>query len=300
MMTPWKRLLVGAALACLAASSPGVAQSLPDGQQHQDDAGDPTAADAAASQLSIPAISPMPFQPTVIPSSPTATSAAKDTESPADDRLRVPGPTAQPPPASEFERYVSTIVGTPLRRFGSDLLMPGARGFTTPPTTTIPPDYRLNPGDTLLIGITGSVQASDLRLTIDSEGRIFVPRIGAVHVGGMRYGDVRDVISDAVSRQYRNFSVDVSVSELHGITVYVTGFAARPGSYTVSSLSTLVNAVLAAGGPASGGSFRSIELRRNGQVVTHFDLYDLLLKGDRSGDAVVQNGDVIYIAPAGA
>jgi protein involved in polysaccharide export with SLBB domain len=300
MTTAWKRLLAGCALACFTASTPALSQSLSGAgdQQGQGDPGDPTAANAATAQMAIPTISTTPFQPMVIPSSP-AQPSAPSTDASTDDEPKQAVTARKPPPASEFEQYVSTIVGEPLRRFGSDLLVPGARGFTAPPTTTIPPDYRLNPGDTLLIGITGSVQASDLRLTIDSEGRIFVPRIGAVHVGGVRYGDVRDVISQAVSGQYRNFSVDVSVAQLHGITVYVTGFAMRPGSYTVSSLSTLVNAVLAAGGPASGGSFRSIELRRDGQQVTDFDLYDLLLNGNRSGDAVVQSGDVIYIAPAG-
>ena len=204
-----------------------------------------------------------------------------------------------PPPLSEFERYVSQIVDKPLRRFGSSLLVPGSRDFTTPPTTTVPPDYQLNPGDEILIGLAGSVEASNLRLTIDPEGRIFIPRVGAVNVGGVRYGDLQALIARAVSRQYRNFRVAASVGRLHGITVYVTGFARMPGSYTVSSLSTLVNAVLAAGGPSGGGSFRSIQVRRNGRLVSDFDLYDLLLKGDRSADIVLQNGDVIYIAPAG-
>ena len=203
------------------------------------------------------------------------------------------------PVANEFETFVSEAAGKPLRRFGAELLVPGARDFTVAPTTTVPPDYRLNPGDELLLGLTGSVQAADLRLTIDQEGRIFVPRVGAISVGGVRYGDVRDVIARRVARQYRGFDLQVSVGRLHGITVYVTGFAATPGSYTVSSLSTLVNAVLAAGGPASGGSFRSIQLRRDGRLVSDFDLYDLLLKGDKSGDAALQNGDVIYVAPAG-
>ena len=138
-----------------------------------------------------------------------------------------------------------------------------------------------------------------MRLKVDREGRIFVPRIGAVMVGGVRYGDLHSVVAREVSRQYRNFQLDVTVARLHGLTVYVTGFAATPGSYTVSSLSTLVNAVLAAGGPSAGGSFRSIQLRRGGKLVSDFDLYDLLLKGDRSGDRALQNGDVIYIAPAG-
>jgi protein involved in polysaccharide export with SLBB domain len=202
-------------------------------------------------------------------------------------------------PPSEFEGYVSEVVDKPLRRFGSNLLVPGARDFTAPPTTSVPPDYQLNPGDEILIGLTGSVEASDLRLTIDPEGRIFIPRVGAVNVGGVRYGDLQALIARAVSRQYRNFRVAATVGKLHGITVYVTGFARTPGSYTVSSLSTLVNAVLAAGGPSAGGSFRSIQVRRNGQLISDFDLYDLLLKGDRSADVVLQNGDVIYITPAG-
>ena len=163
----------------------------------------------------------------------------------------------------------------------------------------MPPDYRLNPGDELRIGLSGAVQTSNLRLTIDSEGRIFVPRVGAIMVGGVRYGDAHGVIARQISRQYRSFDLDVTVSKLRGLTVYVTGFAVSPGSYTVGSLSTLVNAVLEAGGPSAGGSFRSIQLRRGGRLVSDFDLYDLLIKGDKTGDAVLQNGDVIYIAPAG-
>lgn len=214
-----------------------------------------------------------------------------------DDLSRPVRRTIQP---SEFEQYVSQIVDKPLRRFGANLLVPNARNFTAPPTTTVPTDYRLNPGDELLVGLTGSVQATNLRLTIDSEGRVFIPRVGAINVAGVRYGDVQALIAGQVARQYRNFRVAVSVGRLHGITVYVTGFAAVPGSYTVSSLSTLVNAVLAAGGPSAGGSFRSIQVRRNGQLISDFDLYDLLLKGDKSADVMLQSGDVIYIAPASA
>ncbi len=203
-------------------------------------------------------------------------------------------------PVSEFEGFVSKVVDKPLRRFGSNLLVPAARGFTAPPDTTIPLDYRINPGDQIIIGLAGPVQTNDLRVAVDSEGHIFVPNIGTVTVGGVRYGDLQGVISRQVSRQYRNFRLSVSLGSLRGITVYVTGFAATPGSYTISSLSTLVNAVLAAGGPSAGGSFRSIQVRRQGRLISDFDLYDLLLKGDKSADVVLQNGDVIYITPVGA
>ncbi|WP_243451135.1 SLBB domain-containing protein [Sphingosinicella sp. CPCC 101087] len=199
----------------------------------------------------------------------------------------------------EFESFVSAVAGKPLRRFGSELLVPDGRDFSAPPTAAIPPDYRLNPGDRIRLALTGAVQATDLERTIDAEGRIFIPRIGPVMVGGVRYADLREVIGREVSRQYSSFELQVTVARLGGVTVYVTGFVASPGSFTVGSLSTLVNAVLAAGGPAPGGSFRSIQLRRGGELVSDFDLYDLLLRGDRSGDAVLQNGDVIFVAPAG-
>lgn len=206
-------------------------------------------------------------------------------------------PKAEP---SEFEVFASEVADKTLRRFGAQLLVPEARDFTTPPDTIVPPDYRMNAGDVLLLGLTGSVEVSNLKLTIDTEGKIFLPRVGPVRVAGLRYADLQTAISAQIARHYRNFQLSVSVTRLHGITVYVTGFANVPGSYTVSSLSTLVNAVFASGGPSAGGSFRSIQLRRDGKLVADFDLYDLLLKGDKTNDAVLQNGDVIFIAPVGA
>lgn len=248
----------------------------------------------AAEQIAVPPVDVPAIAPVVLDGEAPPRPETRGHANPGQNPAAIPAP-----PPGEFETYVSTLVGQPLRRFGSELLVPSARDFTAPPTTAIPPDYRINPGDELLIGITGSVQASGLRLVVDSEGRVFVPRVGAIAVGGVRYGDLHGVIERQVSRQYRGFSLEVTIGRQHGITVYVTGFAARPGSYTASSLSTLVNAVLAAGGPAAGGSFRSVQLRRGGKLVSDFDLYDLLLKGDKRGDAVLQNGDVIYIAPAG-
>ena len=294
MLISWKRLLLGCVFALpLVPAEAGAQLSPPVSTTGQQGSGaDAISRGAAAGQVAVPQAEVRSFQPTVIESRPAPLPA----ESRADP---VTPKQSASPVANEFETFVSEAAGKPLRRFGAELLVPGARDFTVAPTTTVPPDYRLNPGDELLLGLTGSVQTADLRLTIDQEGRIFVPRVGAVMVGGLRYGDVRAVIARQVSRQYRGFDLQVSVGRLHGITVYVTGFAATPGSYTVSSLSTLVNAVLAAGGPSSGGSFRSIQLRRDGKLVSDFDLYDLLLKGDKTGDAALQNGDVIYVAPAG-
>lgn len=290
------RTLSAGAVLALAAAFPAAAQlASPIGASGQ--AGTTPRAQAT---IAVPqSQTPLSYEPTVLE---TPAADPRDAATPAAPPV-VPAmkdvPPAPPAAPGEFESYVSTVAGKPLRRFGAELLLPDARDFTAPPTTAIPADYLLNPGDQLLLNLTGAVQSAGLRLTIDGEGRIFVPRVGAVMVGGVRYGDVREVIARAVSRQYRSFDMEVSVARLHGITVYVTGFARHPGAYTVSSLSTLVNAVLAAGGPTAGGSFRSIQLKRGGRLVSDFDLYDLLLKGDKSGDAALQNGDVIHVTPAG-
>ncbi len=211
----------------------------------------------------------------------------------AGTRLR---PPAQP---NEFERFVATSLGEQLPRFGLDLLLPGDRDYARPATSTVPPGYVLNVGDVVAISMAGSIEGSVER-EIDTRGRIFLPRVGAVNLSGVRFGDLKDVLTRAINTRFRGFTVDVSVRQLRGIRVYVTGFANNPGSFSVNSLSTMVNAVLAAGGPNAGGSFRSVKLYRNNQLVSDFDLYQLVRGGDRTNDVVLQNEDVLYIPPLGA
>src|SRR6185369_8286785 len=149
-----------------------------------------------------------------------------------------------------------------------------------------------------VIYLTGSVEGSVER-EIDTNGRIFLPSVGHIQLAGVRYADLRDKIAEAVGRQYRGYSVGVGIKKLRGIRVYVTGFANNPGAFTVSGLSTIANAVFQAGGPSSGGSFRSVKLYRNGAEVADFDLYQLLRGGNRVNDAVLQNEDVLFIPPSG-
>ncbi|RSV42515.1 capsule biosynthesis protein [Sphingomonas sp. ABOLE] len=204
----------------------------------------------------------------------------------------------KPAAPGEFEQWAQSVTGRTLRRYGTDLLIASARDFTVPATTTIPPDYALNVGDVVSISMTGSVDGSVDR-EIDRDGKIFLPNIGSVSLIGVRYRDLKDRISTAIGRQFRGYEVSVSIRALRGVRVYVTGFANNPGAYSVTSLSTLVNAVLAAGGPAAGGSFRSVKLYRNGREVADFDLYQLLRKGDRSHDPLLQNEDVLFIPAVG-
>ena len=204
----------------------------------------------------------------------------------------------EPPKPGEFEDYVTRILGRPLPRFGSDLLLPSNRDFATPATATVPPGYVLNVGDVVSISLTGSMEGSVDR-EIDTDGRIFLPKVGSIMLAGVRYNDLRDRVSAAVGRQYRGYTVSVGIRRLRGIRVYVTGFANNPGAFTVSSLSTMANAVFSAGGPSSGGSFRSVKLYRGGAEVADFDLYELVRGGNRVNDAVLQNEDVLFIPAAG-
>jgi protein involved in polysaccharide export with SLBB domain len=158
----------------------------------------------------------------------------------------------------------------------------------------VPSDYRIDAGDEIFIRAWGSVDIS-YRAVVDRNGDIYIPRVGQIHVAGTQFRDLQNVINAAISQVFHGYQLNVSMGQLRSIQIFVVGQAKRPGSYTVSSLSTLLNALFATGGPSIKGSLRNIELRRNDQVVTTFDLYDLLLRGDKSQDRSLQSGDVIFI-----
>ncbi len=201
---------------------------------------------------------------------------------------------------SDFERYVQRATGADkdIRRFGAELMSPDGAAAMQATSSAIPGDYLIGVGDEILVTIWGSVDA-DLRLTVDRSGRITLPRVGPVMVAGTRYSDLNANIDTRVAQVFRNYKLSASMGKLRGIRIYVTGFTHRPGAYTVSSLSTLVNALMQAGGPSSGGSFRNIELRRGGKLMSRFDLYALLINGDKGADLNLQAEDVIHIDAVG-
>lgn len=216
-----------------------------------------------------------------------------------------------PPPAepSEFERYVNRLAfpETPqvageelrIRRLGATLVTGRNRDVDAVDfNPLVPADYLVTVGDEIVLSIWGSVDG-ELRLVVDRSGRITVPRVGAIMVAGVRFGDLATTISRRVAQVFRNFQLSVSLGQLSGVRVYVTGFAVRPGAYNVNALSSMANAVVRAGGPSASGSFRDVQLLRGGRLVSKLDFYDLLLKGDRSNDKLVQADDVIHIGPIG-
>jgi protein involved in polysaccharide export with SLBB domain len=218
------------------------------------------------------------------------------------DRPDQPPLSNREPPyvAGEFERYVQRQVGpAPLiRRLGSELVTGSTDAKPGELSPLVPADYIVGPGDEVLVTLWGSVDA-DLRLIVDRAGRISIPRVGAIQVSGLKHEELADVVARRVGQVFRNFQSSVSLGQLRGIRVFVTGFVLKPGAYTVNSLSTVVAALLKAGGPSASGSFRDIEVRRGPEVLGRFDLYDLLLRGDRTSDRVLQAGDVVHVGPVG-
>lgn len=211
----------------------------------------------------------------------------------------------QPPEAfsqetnSAFEEYAQRKAAN-IKQFGYGL-------FKAPPSTFAPvdivpvgPDYILGPGDELQVNIWGKLNL-DYLLVIDREGKIIIPQLGTLQLAGLSFSEAKTLLGQELSRYYKPSEVkmNVSMGKLRSLRVFVVGKAARPGSYTLSSLSTLVNALFAAGGPDKIGSMRDIQVNRAGKTIVHFDLYDLLLKGDKSKDIKLMPEDVIFIPPVG-
>lgn len=200
----------------------------------------------------------------------------------------------------EFERFVQRIANSnEIRRLGADLaLRAGREPELQDYSPVVPADYVVSAGDEVVLTLWGSIDA-DLRLVVDRNGRIQIPRVGSVLVAGVKYEVLAATIERQVRRVFKNFELSASLGQLRGIRVFVTGFAERPGTYSVSSLASVASVVFKAGGPAPSGSFRQIELRRRGKLVAQVDLYDLIVRGQREADALVQAADVIHIGPVG-
>ncbi len=213
---------------------------------------------------------------------------------------RLPEPKVAFPPVeeTEFQKFVAESIGKKLPLYGYDAFNAAPTTFAPVDHIPVTPDYVVGPGDEIDIRVWGQIDAN-LHAEVDRLGQIYIPKVGNVNVAGIKYQDLKGYLKNAIGRNFRNFDIEVNLGQLRSIQIYVVGQARRPGSYTVSALSTLVNAIFASGGPSSKGSMRHIQLKRGDAVVTEFDLYDFLLGGDKSKDAKLQAGDVIYFPPVG-
>lgn len=203
---------------------------------------------------------------------------------------------------SELERFIS---GAMPDKFQARISRYGTDFFKNPPSTFAPgnaipvgPDYVIGPGDSFRIDVWGMVQGT-WTVTVDRNGQVAIPTVGTLGVAGLTFDQLKSTILRELNKYYAGFEMNVTMGQLRSIKVYVTGNAKKPGAYTVSALSTLVNALLSCGGPSDTGTLRSIEVKRGGRTVAIFDMYDFLMRGDKTKDIRLQPEDVIHIGRVG-
>lgn len=201
-------------------------------------------------------------------------------------------------PQSNFQRFVQQATGRALPIYGQNLFSKPS-SYAPISQAPAPNDYLLGPGDEIRLQVWGGIDI-ELNLVINRHGQINLPKVGVVNLTGVRAGDLESVLRGKLGRVFTNFNLNATLGRLRSIQIYVVGQAHKPGTYTVSSLSTLINALFEVGGPNSNGSMRNIQLKRDGRIVGEMDLYNFIAHGDRSGDVPLQPGDVIVIPPAGS
>ena len=200
---------------------------------------------------------------------------------------------------SEFEQYAEDATGRRLPVYGRQLFDQVPTTFAPVENVPVPADYVLGPGDQLLIRAWGKIEL-DSRVTVDRNGQISLPRVGTLAVAGLHYAQLEAYLHSAISTMFKDFELNVALGQLRTIQIFVLGDARQPGAYTVSALSTMLDALFTSGGPSATGTMRLIQLRRDGKTVSEFDLYDLVAKGDKSNDVRLLPGDVIFIPPIGS
>jgi protein involved in polysaccharide export with SLBB domain len=187
-----------------------------------------------------------------------------------------------------------------LRRFGSDAFLRITGNINQlPMDLPAGPDYVLGPGDTLVINIWGG-QSGRLERPVDRQGQIALPEAGTITVAGLTIAQAQGAIQKTLGAEFQNEKVEISLARVRTVRIYVVGDVQRPGAYDVSSLSTPVNALYAAGGPTDRGSLRTLRQYRGTQLVREIDLYDFLLKGIRSDVDRLEPGDTLLVPPVGA
>ncbi len=205
----------------------------------------------------------------------------------------------RPPPApSEFQKFVANATGRLLPVFGARFFASAPDPVDALHSVPVSGDYVVGPGDELLIRAWGSIDV-DYRATVDRNGQVSLPRVGTFSVAGIKASELESHLRAQIGRLFTNFNLNVTLGQLRWTRVFVVGPAQWPGAYTLPSQSTLLSAVVAAGGPSPTGSMRRVSLRRDGKVVADLDIYDFLVRGDKSKDLQIANGDVVVFYPVG-
>ena len=252
------------------------------------------------------------------------TTSIKGADPVVPSNTRVPIPVFTPLSPNAFQEYILQVTGNNYQLFGANffenihqfengpksvdgnfvpnfdttlnstqLYFPFAPFINAP----VSAEYILGPGDQLLIRAWGSIEIN-YQAVIDRNGLISLPKIGTIPMTGVKISNAQNIIQQALSKLFKNFELSVTIGQTRSITVYVVGQARRPGSYTISSLSTISSALFASGGPSNNGSMRRVQLKRSNKVIAEFDLYQFLSQGISDGDVKLIDGDVLVIPPS--
>ena len=197
---------------------------------------------------------------------------------------------------TEFQNFAEESTGQRLPLHGYNLFDGGL--FTPTQNVPVPGDYVLGAGDEVQLRVWGSIDA-DLRLVIDRNGQVSIPKAGTFTLAGIKASELNAVMRAQISRYFNNFQLAASLGQLRSLPVFVVGQARKPGAYNLSSLSTLISALFETGGPAASGSLRNIQLIRDNKTITRLDLYKFITEGSTIADQRLLPGDVILIPPAG-
>ncbi len=199
------------------------------------------------------------------------------------DRDSSPDENLEPSKPNAFQTFLQQITGKSVPIYGEELFN-RSNPFAALESVPVPSNYVLGPGDEITVKIYSPAIDIDQRFIIARDGTISLPKIGPVPIAGTKVSDVEERLKSYLSRMISDFNVYVTAGQLKGIEIYVVGETRRPGKYVVSSVSTMINALFATGGPSNNGSMRNIQLLRQGKVIGSVDLYQFLRGGDTSKD----------------
>ncbi|WP_055018669.1 MULTISPECIES: SLBB domain-containing protein [unclassified Pseudoalteromonas] len=186
-----------------------------------------------------------------------------------------------------------------LKPYGYELFAGEPTTFMPSENAAVPDTYIVGPGDQLKINFYGK-ESDSFDVTVDREGRISIPDLSPVEVAGLTFAEIKELIKVKVEQEVIGVKAFVSLGQLRSMRILVLGEAYKPGSYSVSSLTTVSHALFVSGGVSEIASLRNIQVKRAGKTVANFDLYDLLINGDSSNDIVLKPGDVVFVPPVGA
>jgi polysaccharide biosynthesis/export protein len=207
------------------------------------------------------------------------------------------------PSLRPYEAKVTLLPLTPhgadaLEHFGYELFRGAPVTFAPATDVPVPPDYMIGPGDQVRVQLFGRQNITH-RLVVNRDGSLNFPQVGPINVTGMGFQEMRELLQQRVEEQLIGVAASVTMGELRSIRIFVLGDVTRPGSFTVSGLSSMTNALFASGGVTPVGSLRNVQLKRNGELIQRLDLYDLLLRGDSRADARLLPNDVLFVPPRG-